>query len=71
MGRRHYRYATDEQIREYLSSICPTGKFVTSGELYGHVDERGRRSICMDDDDERAQAIINYLKRQGAIEDLA
>jgi len=71
MGRRRYRYVTDEQIREYLSSVCATGKFFTNGVMYGVVDENGQQSIVLDGDDERAQVIIKYLQRQGAIADLA
>ena len=67
MGLRKYRYWTDEEIGNYLISLGhPLASFVTSGEVYGYYDNDGQLFVYMDDDDERVQMIVTFLRRIGA-----
>jgi hypothetical protein len=68
MGRRKYRYWTDEDFAAYLAEVSESsGPYFTIGEgLYGYYSNDGQQMICMDDDDERVIAVVRYLRRIGA-----
>ena len=60
---------TDEEVRNYLvTNVAPLDRCRVSIGLYGYIDDRGEPYLVMDDDDERSDRVIRYLKKAGAAE---
>ena len=61
MQERSPRKWTDAEVRAFLEAEHPLERWRVGRGLYGNVTASGEECVCMDDDDERAARIIQYL----------
>jgi hypothetical protein len=60
---------TDEKVAAFLTGQdVPLDRWRVSDGLYGYIDADGTHFLAMDDDDDRVERIVLFLRKIGASE---